>query len=293
MAEIKEGYIPFKGYQTYYRIVGEQRKGRTPLLVLNGGPGMSHDYMETLDGLAGERQVIYYDQIGCGRSSVPDGALDYNADLFVEELKNVRDVLHLDHVHLLGQSWGGVLLLLYILNVTQDGIKSIVLSSTLPSVKLWVKETAKLKSFLPKEMQEAIDQGEETGERDTAEYQAAANEFYRRHVCSLDPYPDYVLKSFGNPGPAYLEMQGTSEFVFTGNLKDYDVEDRLKEIRIPAFVISGEFDECTPLVAKTIYDNVPTAEKWLLIENGTHLCNAEYPELYNRNVEEFLEKHDF
>lgn len=293
MAEIKEVYLPFKGYKTYVRIVGESKDGKLPLLVLNGGPGMSHDYMTTLDPLADQgRQIIYYDQIGCGKSTVPDGALDYNADLFVEEMQNVIKELNLDHVHLLGQSWGGILLMLYLLNVTQEGVASAVLSSTLPSVKLWVKETKKLLSFMPKEMQEAIDKGETTGEKDNPEYEAAANEFYRRHVCSLDPYPDYVTASFANPGPAYLEMQGTSEFVFTGNLKDYDIEDQLKDIHVPSFVISGEFDECTPLVAKTLYDNIPTAEKWLLIENGTHLCSAEYPDLYNSEVEAFLEKHE-
>jgi proline-specific peptidase len=293
MSEVKEGYIPFKGFKTYYRIVGHNEPGRLPLLVLNGGPGMAHDYMTTLDALADQgREVIYYDQIGSGRSAVPDGALHYNADLFVEELKVVRDALNLDHFHLLGQSWGGVLLLLYVLNVTQDGIASITLSSTLPSVSFWMKQVAKLKSLMPVEMQKALDEADRTGNYDTPEVQAAANEFYRRHVCSLDPYPDFVLASFAKPGPAYEEMQGVSEFVFTGNLKDYNVEDRLKEIHIPALVISGEFDECTPLCAKFIYDQIPTSEKWLLIENGTHLCNAEYPEIYNSNVEEFLEKHD-
>lgn len=293
MAQITEGNIPFRGYHTYYRIVGTQKDNRLPLLVLNGGPGMSHDYMTTLDALADQgREVIYYDQIGCGRSSVPDGALHYNADLFVEELKNVREALKLDQIHMLGQSWGGVLMFLYLLNVTQQGVHSIVASSTLPSVSLWTKEAGKLKKLLPVEMQKALDEAEVTGDQSSPEYQAAADEFYRRHVCSLDPYPDFVMKSFGEPGPAYVEMQGTSEFVFTGNLKDYDVTDRLKEIQIPALVISGEFDECTPLVAKTIYDNLPEAEKWLLIENGTHLCNAEYPDLYNENVEEFLEKHE-
>lgn len=291
--EIKEGYIPFKGYRTYYRIVGHSEDGKKPLLVLNGGPGFAHNYMETLDALADQgRQVIYYDQIGCGKSAVPEGALDYRADLFVEELKVVRAALHLDEMHLLGQSWGGILLMLYVLQEKPSGIASIVLSSTLPSVKMWMKQVGKLKAMMPVEMQKALDEADRTGNYDTPEVKAASDEFYRRHVFSLKEWPDFVLESFAKAGPAYVEMQGVSEFVFTGNLKNYDIEDRLGEITIPALVISGEFDECTPLCAKFLYDHIPSAEKWLLIENGTHLCNVEFPQLYNENVEAFLEDHD-
>jgi proline iminopeptidase len=291
--EIKEGYIPFKGYRTYYRIVGHSEDGKKPLLVLNGGPGFAHNYMETLDALADQgRQVIYYDQIGCGKSAVPEGALDYHADLFVEELKVVRAALHLDEMHLLGQSWGGILLMLYVLQEKPSGIASIVLSSTLPSVKMWMKQVGKLKAMMPVEMQKALDEADRTGNYDTPEVKAASDEFYRRHVCSLKEWPDFVMESFAKAGPAYVEMQGVSEFVFTGNLKNYDIEDRLGEITVPALVISGEFDECTPLCAKFLYDHIPSAEKWLLIENGTHLCNVEFPQLYNENVEAFLEDHD-
>lgn len=293
MSEVREGYIPFKGHKTYYRIVGHNEKGHLPLLVLNGGPGMSHDYMTTLDALADcGREVIYYDQIGCGRSAVPEGTFHYNAQLFVDELVVVRKALGLEHFHLLGQSWGTILMLLYLLQEKPEGIASIVVSSGLPSTKLWVKEVGKLKSFMPKEMQEALDEADRTGNYDTPEAKAAADEFYRRHVCSLPEYPDFVMKSFAEPGPAYVEMQGVSEFVFTGNLLSYDVEDQLKDVKQPALVISGEFDECTPLVAKTFYDKLANAECWLLIENGTHLCNVEFPEIYNKAVEEFIERHE-
>jgi proline-specific peptidase len=293
MAEIKEGYIPFKGYRTYYRIVGDNEAGKLPLLVLNGGPGMSHDYMETLDELAKSgREVIYYDQIGCGRSVVPDEALHYNAQLFVDELKVVRSALGLEKLHLLGQSWGTILMLLYLLQEKPDGIASIIISSGLPSAKIWIREAAKLKALLPLEMQLALSKADVSGDYDSPEVQAAAAEFYRRHVCSLEDYPDSVKRSFDKPGPAYLEMQGTSEFVFTGNLKSYDVEDQLKNINQPALVISGEFDECTPLIAKEFYDRLPHAEDWLLIEDGTHLCNVEFPEIYNKAVESFIEAHE-
>jgi proline-specific peptidase len=295
MSTIKEGHVPFRGYQTYYRIVGENDPGKLPLLVLNGGPGMPHDYMESLDPLAeGGRQVIYYDQIGCGRSAVPEGALHYDAQLFVEELKGVREALGLERLHVLGQSWGTVLLLLYLLQEQPEGVASIVISSGLPSARLWIKEAGKLKALLPPEMRVALDEADRTGDYDSPAARAAGDEFYRRHVIGLAPedIPACVERSFAAPGPAYQEMQGASEFVFTGNLRTYDVEDQLGDVTQPALIISGEFDECTPLIAKEFYDRMPGAEEWLLIEDGTHLCNAEFPELYNKAVENFIERHE-
>ena len=104
---ITEGYIPFKGYQTWYRIVGDgEAPGKLPLLCLHGGPGATHDYLESLDGMADTgRRVIYYDQLGCGRSAIPvsNPAL-WTVDLFVKEVDVVRQALGLERIHLLGQS---------------------------------------------------------------------------------------------------------------------------------------------------------------------------------------------
>jgi hypothetical protein len=122
--------------------------------------------------------------------------------------------LDLKHLHVLGQPWGTVLMLLYLLQEKPEDIASIVVSSGLPSTKRWIKEASKLKALLPIEMQHALSEADVTGGYDKPEVQAAVQEFYRRHVCSLVEYPDIVNKSFDNLGPAYLEMQGVSEFVF-------------------------------------------------------------------------------
>ena len=69
--EIKEGYMPFMGYQTYYRIVGKTEEGKSPIILLHGGPGSTHNYFELLDRVAESgRAVIMYDQLGCGNSFV-------------------------------------------------------------------------------------------------------------------------------------------------------------------------------------------------------------------------------
>src|SRR4051812_36273072 len=109
---IHEGTIPFKGYQTWYRIVGDvEEPGKLPLLCLHGGPGFCYDYLESLDAMADSgRRVIYYDQLGCGNSHLPVSAPEmWTPQLFVEEIDVVRAALGLDRIHLLGQSWGGML----------------------------------------------------------------------------------------------------------------------------------------------------------------------------------------
>jgi pimeloyl-ACP methyl ester carboxylesterase len=106
---VPEGFVPFRGYRTWYRITGERAPGTLPLLCLHGGPGSSSAYHERLEPLAADRQVIRYDQLGCGDSDRPDDDSLWTLDLFVSEVQAVRDALGLDRVHLLGTSWGGML----------------------------------------------------------------------------------------------------------------------------------------------------------------------------------------
>ena len=114
---VSEGRIPFGGAETWYRIVGEgERPGALPLLLLHGGPGGTHDYLEPMAELArGGRRVIFYDQLGCGNSPHPSDPDKWTVQLFLDEVAAVRDALGLDRIHLLGQSWGGMLAMEYVL----------------------------------------------------------------------------------------------------------------------------------------------------------------------------------
>ena len=134
---IQEGYMPYLGYQTYYRIAGNLHSGRTPLVLLHGGPGSTHNYFETLDALAEETPLIMYDQLGCGNSWVEGHPELWIAETWVHELEALREHLDLPEIHLLGQSWGGMLLLDYVCNYHPEGVKSLILSSTLPSSWMW------------------------------------------------------------------------------------------------------------------------------------------------------------
>ena len=293
MAEMREGYVPFEKYgkyKTYYKTFGECEKGRYPLVILHGGPGMMHNYLLSIAPLADfGRQVVFYDQLGCGNSpaDLPDDA--WSEDLWCDELDNLREALGLDEIHLLGQSCGGMLTQHYMLfHGTPKGVKSIVLSSTMPSMKLWGLEGERLRSYLPVDMQEEIDRALETGDLSSPLFQQAVDEYYRRHVVRLDPMPADVAHSFNDAGHTYEVMQGCCEFDISGNLRDWDATDELGRIDVPTLLIHGNDDESTPYINKVKYDRIPDCQ-WKIILHGTHLSNAEYPEEYNATVRAFLE----
>lgn len=293
---IKEGTIPFKGYQTWYRIVGESTApGKLPLLCLHGGPGACHDYLTSLDAIADTgRQVIYYDQLGCGNSSIPvSNPAMWTIPLYVEEVDVVRRALGLDRIHLLGQSWGGMLAMEYMF--TQPvGIASLTIASSPSSMIQWVEEANRLRDELPTEIQATLLKHETAGTYNDPEYQAAMVEFYNRHVCRVVPNPDYVergnTKMSQNP-EVYNTMNGPSEFHVIGTIKDWDVRHRLGEIHAPTLVTSGKYDEATPLIATTVQNGIPGAS-WVLFENSSHMAHVEETERYIQVLSAFLELHD-
>jgi proline-specific peptidase len=289
---VVEGTIPFKDYQTWYRRIGSPNAGKIPLLVLHGGPGGSHSYLTSLDALADTgREIIYYDQIGSGNSIGPEDPDFYSVELFEEELANVIKELGLKEVHVLGQSWGGMLILDYMINKKPPEVKSIVVSSGPASVPLLEEEINRLVSELPDDVKAAINKGMQEGNYEDPDFLAASDVYYSRHVINLDPIPDYVARSLEElSGPVYRIMWGYVEFAIIGKLKNWDVTDRLSEITVPTLLVSGTKDEITPALIEMERDLIPGAE-WTLLE-GTHSIHNEDPVTYNKVVEEFLSKHD-
>jgi len=218
----QEGFIPVGEYRIWYRIVGGGADHENiPLLALHGGPGVPHDYIENLADLASDtRRVILYDQLGCGRSDKPDDTSLWRVDRFVEELGIVRRELGLDRVHLLGQSWGGMLAIEYALTQPQ-GLISLILASTLSSMPMWIAEANRLRNELPPEVQATLLRHETAGTTDDPEYQQAMMVFYERHVIRVVPMPDQVKRALDQVGQVYYTMNGPSEFHVTGVIKDW------------------------------------------------------------------------
>lgn len=292
--KINEGYMPFMGYKTYYRTVGE-RTDKAPLILLHGGPGSTHNYFEVLDRVAEEdgRMLVMYDQIGCGNSYV-DGRPDlWTAETWVNELIALRKHLGLDTCHLLGQSWGGMLLLTYICGYEHSDVKSGILSSTLPASWLWGIEQARMIKELPEEYQEAIKTATETGDYSSDIYQRAEEEYMLRHAAGKpDPNgPECLLRKKRTGRESYVVGWGPNEYTPMGTLKDYDVIDKLKDIKEPCLVINGGNDLCTPYIAKVMYDNIPNS-RWELFRECRHMCFVEDNDHYVEVLKEWLNEKD-
>src|SRR5688500_5534687 len=153
-----EGFVAFRNFKTWYHVSGDLGGDAIPLLLLHGGPGAPSAYLEPLDDLAAGsegRPVVRYDQVGCGRSDRPTDPSLWRIETFVEELAAVRQQLGLERVHLLGQSWGGMLALEYLLT-KPDGVASLTLSNSLASAPLWCEEARRLRSDLPAGIQNAM-----------------------------------------------------------------------------------------------------------------------------------------
>ena len=268
---------------------GSAAKQRPPLLVLHGGPGIGHAYLRNLSALASQSQrIIFYDQLGCGQSDRPSDPGYWTLTRFVREIDYVRDALQLDQIVLLGQSWGGMLAIEYLLQ-QPSGVCGAILSNSLASAPMWSGALEQLKMQLPPEHRAAIETGQASGDDRNPDYQQAVMAFYRRHVLRLNPFPDVIVQALEAPNPVYETLWGNNEFSVTGHLKDWDRMKDLHRIQTPVKLISGEFDESTPEQNQAMLDQLPHAS-WTLMADCSHLANLENPAAYLSIVQAFLDE---
>lgn len=306
-AFVREGLIPFEvvidgrpnTVSTWYRIEGDAGalEGRRPLIVAHGGPGATHDYLLSIADLAVQgRTVIFYDQLGNGRSShLPEQGADFwTVDLFVRELQNLVDALGLTAGHhLLGQSWGGFLAQEYALT-GPPGLRSLVLADTAASFPDFLAECNRLRELLPAEVQQTLVAHEQDGSTDHPDYLAACDVFYRRHVCRLAVWPPEVVESFAwidRDPTVYHTMNGPSEFHVIGSIKDWSVKGRLGEIDVPTLLLSGAHDEAGPVLQRTLLAGI-AGSSWTLFEDSAHMPHVEEREHYMRVLGRWLAEHD-
>ncbi len=290
----RESFVEFEGFKTWVAVVGdeatERQRGQLPLLLLHGGPGACHDYLESLAALSATgRRVIFYDQQGCGNSDQPDDPARWTVEFYVREVDAIREALGLDRVHILGQSWGGMLLMEYL--VTRPaGVVSAIIASSPASMPMWMAETGRLRALLPADVIAVLDRHEAAGTWDDPEYEAAVNVFYERHLCRVIPTPEFDARSFAklarNP-QVYRTMNGPTEFHIVGTLRDWEVLSRLDVVDEPVLLTSGRHDEATPHQKAAIRERLPQAE-WVIFEQSGHLSHAEEPDRYMAVVGDFL-----
>ncbi|EFW78661.1 proline iminopeptidase-family hydrolase [Pseudomonas savastanoi] len=277
---IKEGFAPFGDYQTWYRVTGNLQGPRTPLVILHGGPGCTHDYVDSFKDLASTSQaVIHYDQLGNGKSTrLPHESREFwTVDLFLRELNNLLAHLGIEgNYALLGQSWGGMLASEH--SVLQPkGLKALIVANSPADMQTWVSEANRLREDLPEAVQAALLKHEQAGTLTDHEYLEASRAFYDRHVCRITPWPDEVKRTFDQidaDPTVYHAMNGPTEFHVIGTLKNWTIVDRLENIKVPTLVISGFYDEATPLVVKPYVENIPDV-RWSVFRESSHMPHVE------------------
>jgi proline-specific peptidase len=283
----QERWLEHGGHRTWYRVVGDGKAGKDPLVCLHGGPGSTHHYFAPLERLADDgRAVVVYDQLGCGRSDRPTD-VDWSVDVFLDELAALRTHLGLDRVHLLGTSWGGMLALEHALSGF-GGLTSLVLSSTLASAEEWVREVKRLRDELPAEVIAVLERHERAGTTDDHEYEHVMDAFDARHFyrgATRPPELELMMAERGRE--TYRAMWGPNEWTVTGALRGWDVRPRLHELDVPALVIRGRYDLSTESISHTLVRGLPNARE-VVFEHSSHTPVLEETERYLDVVGGFL-----
>ena len=282
---------------TWYRVVGDLKSSKTPVMILHGGPGAGHNYCEPIADVLAQtgRAGVLYDQIGCGNSThLRDKPKEFwTPELFMEELVLLTEHLGISNKYnIVGQSWGGMLGMQFAIQ-NPKGLNALVVADSPASMEVWVSEANKLRKELPPEVEATLLKHEAAETTEDPEYIAAVDVFYSRHLCRI-PQPPYVVASFDQLAAdptVYHTMNGPSEFHVIGSLKHWDIRPQLKEIKTPTLLVSGQYDEATPAMVKEINGLIP-GSKWELFAESSHMPHVEEPAKFKRVVAEFLDSHD-
>ncbi|KAA1251499.1 alpha/beta fold hydrolase [Mycobacterium simiae] len=262
-----------------------------PLLVVHGGPGLPHYYLASLERLADTREVIFWDQLGCGNSDRPANVNLWTMQRSVAEMDAVVQALGLNAFHIFGNSWGGMLAQQYVLDVASPAV-SLVISNSTASIPQFADNVTRLKSGLDLATQTAIDRHESAGTTSSAEYQAAINTWNENYLCRTHPWPDELHQAFANMGTEIFEtLFGPSDFHIVGALHDWDVFDRLGEIALPTLLMAGRYDECSPEHMREMHQRI-AGSRFEFFERSSHLPFIEEPDRFDQVMRQFLGEYD-
>jgi proline-specific peptidase len=288
MVNHNDNFLILPQGKVWYRISGNGPG--TPLLALHGGPGYPSDYLWNLEQLSDERPVIFYDQLGCGRSDRPSNTSLWTVEYFVKELQQIREALRLDQIHLLGHSWGAMLATDYLLT-KPEGVKSVIFAGPCISIALWRKATSRYLDELPNNFGNVIRQAEKSGNTQDPLYKEAEHLYHITHECRVDPPPANAQASSAGFGKAvYNYMWGPNEYTISGTLKNYDRSNRLKELKIPALFTCGKYDGASPEATAFYRSQMPGAGL-KIFETSSHMPHLEQEAAYVQTVREFLQGH--
>jgi proline iminopeptidase len=284
-----QGFVQVLGHKLFFRSFGRGTKG--VVLCLHGGPGATHDYMLPMADLTeGGYRVVFYDQLGCGRSELPKDSSLFVPERYVEEVEHLRRKMKLGRVHLIGSSWGGMLAIAYALKY-QRNLRSMTTIGGLHSVPLTIAEMQRMKRKLPARVVRTLEKYEAKGDYDSRAYQKAVMIFYRKHICRLRVWPKELTYSLNHISkPVYFTMNGPNEFTIIGNIRYWDVTEKLGSIHVPALVLTGQYDEVSPKVGRAIHRGI-AGSRLVIFPGCSHTPFWENRAAFMQTVAGFLSSH--
>jgi proline iminopeptidase len=263
--------------------VWTKRFGNNPkvkLLLLNGGPGMSHEYFECMESFLPKEGIefIYYDQLGTGFSDNPNDTAMWDLPRYVEEVEQVRKALHLDqsNFYLLGHSWGGILSMQYALKY-QKNLKGLIISNMMASCPKYGEYSEILQKDMDPQVLKQIKDIEAKKDYANPKYmELLMANFYNKHILRLpvNQWPEPVNRAFSRLNQSlYITMQGPSEMGLAGKLSHWDVSKQLPQLTVPTLVIGAKYDTMDPEYMKWMATQV---------KNGTYLnCQGSHMSMYD------------
>jgi proline-specific peptidase len=277
-----------------------------PIIAIHGGPAFLHNYMLPLKQQACRgRDIYFYDQAGCGESSVPSSSNTSVKDDFPwllttsyyaeEELPALVSHLGLTKFHIIANSWGTVLSQYFALDANPKGLASMVLSGPFSDADLYIKsqwdERDGTIGSLPPFVQERIRKLEADKAYDSQEYAEINEILTTKFTCRTAPLPDCFVHSENNVNTEiYVGMQGASEFTIGGVLGDLNITHRLTELQdLPVLLTHGQYDTMRPAVVQAMYDAIPVAETLLLKKSG-HVSMIDEPLEMNSAIADFFDR---
>jgi len=289
--------MPKGNFKIWTKKMGNNPKIK--LLLLNGGPGATHEYFECFESFMPQEGIefIYYDQLGCGNSDNPNDTAMWDLGRYVEEVEQVRIALGLnkDNFYLLGHSWGGILAMQYALKY-QDNLKGLIISNMMCSIPDYAKYADEVlaKQMDPKVL-DTIRQIEKNKDFSNPKYMELLQpNFYAKHICRipLDQWPEPATRSFAKTNQSlYVTMQGPSEFGVAGKLLNWDVRKELPKIKVPTLTIGGQFDTMDPEHMKWMSTQVQLG-RYLYCPTGSHMSMYDDQQHYFPGLIQFIKDVD-
>jgi len=274
-------------YNVWTKKIGD---GAIRMLMLHGGPGLTHEYLECFEDFLPQEGIefYYYDQLGSGFSDQPKDESLWTVNRFRDEVEQVRMALGLDDFYLYGHSWGGILGIEYALKY-QSHLKALIVSNMSASNGSYEKNINKLRQKFPLEIRKILEKYEAREEYNAPEYQEAMNKyFYMKHMCRLVPWPEPLERAVEHINTEVFDvLHGPNEFVATGRAKNWDRWNDLQRIRVPTLLMVGRYDTMSVQDIQRMGRLIPNSHV-VVCSNGSHLCMYDDQQVYFRQLIEFI-----